>query len=114
MAELSISPQNMSPLWHVSWKINHGYGMVGGFVNLTNTQLELAFGLKDDSDGSTRAVVERTGIPFDAALQGCFVRWGQWLNIPHPGTGMQGDPNISIELDDEIVAAVQALLTTRQ
>jgi len=37
-----------------------------------------------------------------AARQGFFLRFDEYLNIPGPGCGMDGDPNISIYLEHEI------------
>lgn len=42
--------------------------------------------------------------------QGAFIRYGNFLNIPSPGTGHDGDPNISILIDGPIRRAVRQLL----
>lgn len=48
----------------------------------------------------------------DVACQFLFIRWQDYLNIPGPGTGHDGDPNISIKLTDEIKEAIRALLAS--
>lgn len=48
--------------------------------------------------------------PDNWARPGAFIRQGRYLNIPGPGTGLIGDPNISIRLKPEIVAAVSKML----
>jgi hypothetical protein len=45
------------------------------------------------------------------AKQRKFIRYHEFLNIPGPGSGYQGDPNVSIELYPETIAAVRNLLT---
>ena len=45
----------------------------------------------------------------DVAVQGKFIRYGPCLNVPGPGTGNDGDPNISVYLTPEIKAAVKQL-----
>ncbi len=46
----------------------------------------------------------------NSAVQSKFIRWGNFLNIPCPGTGHDGDPNVSIYVTDEIREAVRKLL----
>lgn len=67
-----------------------------GIVILTRQHVRDAFGL----DFPTSV----------AEAQGKFFRYGDYLNIPNKGTGHDGDPNISIELDDKIRGAVEDLL----
>ncbi len=107
-AELKVSPRERG--WNVQWKIEHYNGRVEGHVHMDDSALRRAFGLEDGLGTFGATLADRTGTPIDAAEQGQFVRWGEFLNIPHPGTGLQGDPNISIELSDEIRTAVQDLL----
>ncbi len=107
-AKLTISPTDRD--WTVRWNIEHGGSGVGGYVRMDDDMLRRAFGLKDGLGIFGQAVAARAGTPVDAAEQGCFVRWGRFLNIHHPGIGLQGDPNISIELDDEMKTAVTDLL----
>lgn len=44
------------------------------------------------------------------ADQGRFIRYNRFLNIPGPGTGHDGDSNISVEIRSEMQDAVAAFL----
>jgi len=50
----------------------------------------------------------------DLAIQGRFIHWTSqhttFLNIPCPGTGHDGDPNISLEVTPEIKDAIRQLV----
>ena len=46
----------------------------------------------------------------DRAFQGKFVAKAQYLNIPEGGSGFDGNPNISIEIDDAIRDAVRNIV----
>ena len=96
--------------WAVSWKIKHDCGEVEGLVYMNDEELRRAFGLANGLGTFGQALAERTSTPVDAAEQGKFVRVGAFLNIPHPGTGLQGDPNISIEVDGYMRLAILELL----
>ena len=50
-------------------------------------------------------IIDRFGGQF--CLQGQFIRWRNWLNIPGPGTALRGDANVSIEITDGVKKAVQ-------
>lgn len=96
--------------WAVSWKIKHDCGEVEGFVYMNDEELQRAFDMINGLGTFGQALAERTSTRVDAAEQGKFVRVGSFLNIPHPGTGLQGDPNISIEIDDDMRLAVLRLV----
>ena len=81
---------------------------VKGRVLLTLSEMQSAFGFTDVCDTRFVPLIKRFG--GCCASQGRFIRWQNYLNIPCPGTGRDGDPNISIELTPEIKAAVQELL----
>ncbi len=42
---------------------------------------------------------------------GYFVRQGRFLNIPCPGTGQDRDPNLSIEITNDIQGVIKKMLT---
>lgn len=46
----------------------------------------------------------------DCGLVGIFIRRGDFLNLPCPGTGDMGDPNISIFLSSELRKKVEMFL----
>ena len=49
----------------------------------------------------------------DVGQMGTFVRKGNYLNIPGPGIAQNGDPNISVEIDENMKRAIRALLTIK-
>lgn len=108
-AELKVAKARDREGWYVTWKVTHGQGhFSGGQFWMDDMQLGFAFGLADVVGSGSTWLVERFGAT--AAVQGSFIRWGRFLNIPCPGTGHDGDPNISIELDAEITETVRALI----
>ena len=112
-AFLRISPANLdaSEGWFVEWEITHGpWSTSSGRVIMDRNELEAAFGLSEETGKDGNWLLERYG--GDSAVQGKFMRSGNYLNIPCPGTGHDGDPNISIELSDNIRDAVRQLLST--
>lgn len=95
--------------WFVDWEViqNHTE-KTKGCVIYTSDDLLAAFGLSDESSDHSVWLIERFGA--DSARQGKYIRWKEFLNIPCPGTGHDGDPNISIHLDEQMVNAVRQLL----
>lgn len=99
-------PEVGDGMWHVSWRVvqfapEPFTEEVWGRRIFTGEELLLAFG-RPNSDGPSSLHEER---------QGKFIRLGNFLNIPCPGTGHDGDPNVSVYLTDEIRAAVSGLLS---
>ncbi len=110
-AVVRISPSRGG--WHIAWAIKFGQEeKVRGIVWMSDQNLRCAFGLSDSEDeryGSYRhLLIERFGA--DCAYHGVFIRYRNFLNIPCPGTGYDGDPNVSIDLDDDIKLAIRRLL----
>lgn len=97
--------------WCAEWEItqnklyNEG---VKGKIRLTDDGLKIAFGLSQRLNEPGKFLCERFGA--DVADQGKYIRWEDCLNIPGPGNGLDGDPNISICIDKEMKSAVQQLL----
>lgn len=94
----------------ISWKIiNSQSEQITGKILMDEKHLKLAFGLDDDYEelGSWWLIEIYGGT---VAYQGCYIRWKNWLNIPCPGTGHDGDPNITIEIDNGIKNAVKKLI----
>lgn len=95
----------------VSWEVRQSRSeKVNGTVFFTPETLRAAFGLVDQHSMGQYCpwlIKEYGGT---VAYQRYFIRWNQYLNIPHPGTGHDGDPNISIELHQKILDAVTLLL----
>lgn len=110
-ASIHIHSMCGGPFWHVDYTVIHGVNIrVSGFLQMTTSDLKIAFGIKDKCPayGGQHLIDEFGG---EVAQQGKFIRWGEYLNIPGPGTGHDGDANISIRVDDEIKEAVRTLLS---
>lgn len=102
----TIVQPNSPQEWLITWVITHASGQVKGSYIFDHEQLAAAFGL-----------VEHYGEPAwlshydaDAGEQGLFIRRGNFLNIPCPGTGHDGDPNISIFVLGVMRDHIRALL----
>lgn len=93
--------------WEIIWS---GVGeKVNGCVWMSKINLKTAFGLRCGwCPEEGRQLINAYG--GEAAFPGQFIRWKNFLNIPGPGTGHDGDPNISVKLDEEIIAAVRRFL----
>lgn len=97
--------------WKLEWQVRQSRSeRTDGVVLFTDEQLSIAFGLTSGEVPShSRWLIDRYG--GDYAFQGNFIRWQHCLNIPCPGTGHDGDPNISIEIDEKMQEAVAVLLS---
>lgn len=96
-ADIRIFPHQTNPGWVLEYRINHAGGdWSRGRVRMSEESFLKAF--KESSAGD------------EAGWQGAYIRHGNCLNIPGPGTGNDGDPNVSIWVDKDIVEAVQTLL----
>jgi hypothetical protein len=98
--------------WFVDWSIFQCkplQELTSGRRWFTTEDLRNAFGIANGSGKYGKWLIDRYGA--DAAEQMKYIRWGNYLNIPCPGTGNDGDPNISIEIDDEIKSAVTRLIS---
>lgn len=106
----TLSVQRVDGEFIVSWKIilsaPSGEQTIG-LRRFSKEELLAAFGLSDWTDPSSDELIERFG--GTSAVQGRFFRYENFLNIPCPGTGDNGDPNISIELDENIKEAIRRL-----
>lgn len=113
-ADIEISVNLSKDLWDVKWRIIFSSeSEVNGIVQLTTLQLGTAFALaschyqSEFGDGLLKQHDAEFG------EQGKFIRRGKYLNIPGPGTGHDGDPNVSIRIDDEITINVLSLIESR-
>jgi hypothetical protein len=75
-----------------------------GNISLDHDQMLSAFGFKSLSDEESASLIKRYG--GEAVVQGKFIRWKEFLNIPCVGTGFHGDPNISILITPELTKAI--------
>lgn len=116
-AEVIISSTNQykereleSP-WFVDWRVTEctpTEEIVRGRRRFRDDHLAAAFGLSDEQFYTTPWMLHR--YQGTTAAQGLFIRYEDYLNIPGPGTGHDGDPNVSILLDEKIITAVGRLL----
>jgi len=95
--------------WKVSWEVQFSKDSnVEGVILMTTDELRSAFALDNKSGPFGEWLLERFG--GDSAEQGRYIRYQGYLNIPGPGTGHDGDPNVSIFLDGEVEDAVYQLI----
>ena len=110
-AHLRISCAGHSTGWHIKWRLAHpsSSGNVSGFVWFMGCdELRTAFRLSDSNAHCPEWIMEKYGA--NDSLEGDYIRLGNYLNIPGPGTGHDRDPNISIYLSDGIKKAVHEFL----
>lgn len=91
--------------WIVRWEIffREERGTRGEIV-MTASQLCAAFALNERSEGSDHWLAN--SYQEIASLEGMYFRYDRWLNIPGPGTGKDGDPNISVCLTDDMKKSI--------
>jgi hypothetical protein len=70
--------------------------------------LKSAFGIHEANGYASDWLLNEFG--GTCASQGKFLRYKDYLNIPGPGTGHDGDSNVSIELDRSIQTAARDLM----
>ena len=108
-AELKVARAKDREGWYVTWKVTHNQLQISeGRLWMDDVDFQGAFGIADIIRVGSLWLAERYGA--SSATQGLFIRFQRFLNIPCPGTGHDGDPNISIELDDAIRKAASDLL----
>lgn len=99
--------------WHLQSLLD-GHAMVKhhyqGKMNFDLATASAAFGIIDLCHSSSFWMVDKYGAT--AARQGFFIRYQDYLCLPGPGTGRDGDSNLSILLDEEIQDWVLKLLPT--
>lgn len=108
---ITKSPYSQFDAWFVEWEIVQSTAYreeVRGRIRFSSDDLAEAFGLSESSGKNGGWLRDR--FQADCAEQGKYIRRGDFLNIPCPGTGNDGDPNISICLDDEIKDTIRQLL----
>ncbi len=109
-AQVKVSLHNKKALlpWRIDWSLLHSNGKASGHVFCETDTLRRAFGL-DDSIGQLH---NNWPTQFNAttARGRIFVRKGLYLCIPGPGTASDGDPNVSITLDNNIARAIHQIL----
>ncbi len=103
--EKAVGPNCIRVRWGMVHNIGEGAGENGGYRSFSIQDVELSFGMSD-GQGKFQALLDQQ-FGCTTANQGLFIRWENYLNIPGPGIGHDGDANISIHLDDEMVRAAR-------
>lgn len=95
--------------WIVDWEIvQNQHENSSGRIIMPTGVLRAAFALEAaDTDLSSQWLIRRYGGDF--ADQGRCIRWGNFLNIPHPGTGHDGDLNLSLYVTRDMQEDVRQL-----
>lgn len=112
-AEVVISRKddyNNQREWFVDWKVVQSQQeFSSGRTIYRERELSAAFEIDTNDVGEFPAdILDRFG--GDSASQGKYIRYKNFLNIPNPGTGHDGDPNVSIEIDGNMKLGVSRLL----
>lgn len=122
-ASLRISRRTATKVnmgWDIDWEVvqcRPTHEQTNGRVFFSTEVLRAAFSLSDDpGQGAQWSQWLLNQCGGDLAVQGCFIRWMDahaiFLNIPCPGTGHDGDQNISLVVTHEIKEAVRQLLAS--
>lgn len=99
----SITKGVYQVIWHIAFSSNES---VQGQICLTHSELKEAFDLSSTNEKSVFAEL----LNADVGVQGHYIREGKWLNMPAPGNGFDGDPNISVFVTDDLQDAVRKLV----
>ncbi|MFC1594812.1 hypothetical protein ACFL3E_00080 [Patescibacteria group bacterium] len=113
-ANLTIKNRDKSGTWIIMYTIKHG----PGFSREHYTRYHLIFNddellrafVKPSEEEPNLEIGDETILVCTAATAGKFARVDRHLNITCPGTGLNGDPNLSIFVTDEIHYAIIDLL----
>lgn len=95
--------------FQVSWNIKFfADEWSSGQVIFSHEDIKQAFGLSDQCGEHGYGLLNEFG--GTTAHQRRFIRYLNYLNIPGPGNGHDGDPNVSVEVTDQIKSAVKKML----
>lgn len=97
--------------WIVEWKIRFSQRLdySQGRLVMSRQLLRRIFGLDGNGEQERSTwLLDRYGA--DAGEPGFFLRWGDYVNIPGPGTGHDGDANVSIEIYPFLTDCLTVLL----
>lgn len=106
---ISRNEDSLNLPWNIQWAVLHFYGeTAAGNRKVNHETLLTAFGFNNGTPQGSEWLINKYG--GTCAEQGAFLRYKQFLNIPCPGTGNDGDPNLSLFLDTNIQQAVLNLM----
>jgi len=112
-AEVTISPaavlsRDLAGRWLCAWEVRQSKNeSIRGQVLLTRQDLLAMFCGQPHPESNPDLLGSYGGA---AGRQGYFIRHEGFLNIPCPGTGHDGDPNVSIEVRDTMTSYVTEML----
>lgn len=111
---VGIKQVGKRPKYLVAWYLAHTGGLdspqTTGRIECDPRELRKMFCLDDTmEDPDSNWLIHRYG--GTTAVQGKFLRWGQYLTISGPGTGQNGDANISVFVSERIRDEVAIMLT---
>lgn len=112
-AEFAIVRTNHPEVFIYEWKMKHGkHDQVSGSVEVTEGIVLSSFDL---AKMPHTPVSTKTAVQFDADFfaQGRAIRKGIWLNVPTAGTGLAGDPNISMLVTPDMQTLVMDFMLRR-
>jgi hypothetical protein len=97
--------------WLVAWEriVQEPYRKITDSAFFKDEELMGAFKISIGSTGGSSEIL-RKRFEADFAEEGKYIRCGNYLNIPRPGTGEDNDPNVSILLSPDIINAVLDLI----
>lgn len=102
-------------IWELHWRVVQSYpeGCESrGKTIVYDDGLRKAFGLDDSFDLAGEFIIKKYKA-VTTARWGCFIRYKEFLNIPCPGTGCDGDPNVSVLVTEEIQEAITKMLALK-
>lgn len=108
--EVKIYRAPETSAWIFEYKIRQPVSMFfSGKVWMSKEDLETVFGLSNKCEKMWgQGILDSYG--GDVAYQGKYIRYKNFLNVPGPGTGDDGDPNVSIEINDVIKEEIKFLI----
>lgn len=81
-------------------------------ISMSAEEIYIAFGIIDECENRPwdrgQEIINQFGGQF--CLQGQFIRWKNWVNVPGPGTGLKGDVNLSLEITEEMRKIVREFM----
>jgi hypothetical protein len=111
--KIRIYPAHEQKGWIVEYTIKHSLqSRNSGIIWMSKEDLETAFGLSDACEEAYgQGIINDHG--GEVAHQGMYLRYHHYLNIPGPGTGHDGDANVSIDVDPDIKGALKHFLSRK-
>ncbi|MSR71167.1 MAG: hypothetical protein EXS50_00635 [Candidatus Taylorbacteria bacterium] len=108
--KIQISSNHPKTGYILSYTITHSLDTSNtGKIWMSKEDLEAAFGINDKCEAfGGQWLADEYGA--DVAHQGKYIRYGIFLNIPGPGTGADGDPNVSIQVSANMIEMIKSIL----